>query len=122
MEEFDYVDMFVKMQEIRLFASTNVRHTKKESFTSFQKLDILPRILLSDLPLTPMNLTVMTRLSKFSVSRLIDKLEKKNFLTKEYNSQDKRSCILLSTDKGETELGMAYHYYLEHIYKLRRTV
>lgn len=122
MEEFDYVDMLVKMQEIRLFASINVRRTKKGSFNSSQELDILSRLVLSDSPLTPMDLTIMTGLSKSSVSRLIERLEKKDFLTKEYNSKDKRSYILISTDKGRAELGMAYRYYLEPIYKLRRTI
>ncbi|MDE5618947.1 MAG: MarR family transcriptional regulator [Ruminococcus sp.] len=122
MKEFDYVDMLVKMQEIRLFASINVRRTKKGKLTSSQELDILSRIVLADSPMTPMDLSLMTGLSKSSVSQLIDKLEKKNFLTKEYSSQDKRSYILLSTDKGKTELEMTYRYYLEPIYKLRKTI
>lgn len=122
MEDLNWVYMMEKMQDIRLFSSLHVRQTRKDSVISSQELDMLSRILMSDEALTPLELTVMTGLSKSAVSRLIERLEKKRLLTKVYNLKDKRSYTLLITEKGNQELEQTYRYYLEPIYKLRRTL
>ncbi len=122
MEDFNWVYMMEKMQDIRLFSSLHVRQTKKDSIISSQELDLLSRILLSGEALTPLELTVMMGLSKSAVSRLIESLEKKRLLTKLYNLKDKRSYTLLITEQGNQELEQTYRYYLEPIYKLRRTL
>lgn len=121
MEDFDWMDMMEKMQEIRLFSSLHIRG-KREGAASPQEMDILSRIMLSNVPPTPFGLTVQTGLSKPAVSRLIDSLEKKNFLSKQYNEKDRRSYTLYITEKGNQELEQAYHHYLEPIYKLRRSI
>ena len=121
MEDFDWIDMMEKMQEIRLFSSLHIRG-KREGATSPQEVDILSRVILSKTPLTPLDLTVVTGLSKSAVSRLIESLEKKEFLLKEYNAKDKRSYTLFITEKGNQELEQAYQHYLKPIYKLRRTL
>ena len=77
---------------------------KKGGITSAQELDLLSRIVLSDAELTPLELTVLTGLSKSAVSRLIEHLERKELLQKKYNSNDKRSYTLLCTAKGTMEL------------------
>ncbi|MDE6607245.1 MAG: MarR family transcriptional regulator, partial [Lachnospiraceae bacterium] len=87
-----------------------------------QEVDVLSRILLSDTPLKPLELAAQMGLSKSAVSRLIDNLEKKDFLSKQYNEKDKRSYTLYITENGNQELEQAYHHYLEPIYKLRRTI
>ena len=117
MEDFNWVYMMEKMQDIRLFSSLHVRQTKKDSIISSQELDLLSRILLSGEALTPLELTVM-----MGLSRLIERLEKKRLLTKLYNLKDKRSYTLLITEQGNQELEQTYRYYLEPIYKLRRTL
>ena len=122
MEEFDWIDMMEKMQDIRLFSSLNVKRSKRNGLTSSQEITILSTIVLSDKPITPMELTMLTGLSKSSVSRLIERLEKKNFIIKQYNFKDKRSYTLLSTSEGNQELDQTYRYYLEPIYKLRRVL
>lgn len=122
MEEFDRTDMIEKMQDIRLFASLHVRRNKRGSLTSAQEITLLSRIVLSDSPLTPMELTVLTGLSKSSVSRLIERLTQKEFITKQYSVKDRRSYTLLGTEKGNQELEQTYRYYLSPIYKLRRTL
>ena len=81
MEDYNWVDMMEKMQEIRLFSSLHIRG-KRKGATSPQELDILSRIVLSDTPLTPLDLSALTGLSKSAVSRLIESLEKKDFLVK----------------------------------------
>ena len=70
--------------------------------------------------LTPLELTVLTGLSKSAVSRLIEHLERKELLQKKYNSNDKRSYTLLCTAKGTMELEKTYQYCLEPIYRLRK--
>lgn len=121
MEDFEWMEMMTKMQEIRLFASLHIRG-KREGATSSQEVDVLSRIILSNEPLTPLDLTILTGLSKSAVSRLIDSLEKKGFLLKQYKEKDKRSYTLHITEKGNQELEQVYYHYLEPIYKLRRTI
>lgn len=121
-EEFNWIDMMEKMQNIRLFSNLHVRRVKKGSITSSQELDMLSRIRLSDVSRTPMELAVQTGLGKSSVSRLIEHLEKNEFITKRYSSEDKRSYTLHITEKGDKELEQTYRYYLEPIYELRRTL
>lgn len=121
MEDFDWMDMMEKMQEIRLFASLHIRG-KREGATSSQELDVLSRIILSPVPLTPLDLAAVTGLSKSAVSRLIESLEKKEFLIKQYKETDKRSYTLHATENGNHELEQACQHYLEPIYNLRRTI
>lgn len=121
MEDYDWIDMMEKMQEIRLFSSLHIRG-KRKGATSPQEVDMLSRIFLSESPLTPLDLSTLTGLSKSAVSRLIDSLEKKEFLGKIYNEKDKRSYRLHITEKGNQELKQTYQHYLEPIYRLRRTL
>lgn len=121
MENFDWIEMMEKMQEIRLFSSLHIRG-KRKGATSPQEVDMLSRIFLSESPLTPLDLSALTGLSKSAVSRLIDSLEKKEFLTKIYKEKDRRSYHLHITEKGNQELQQAYQHHLEPIYRLRRTL
>lgn len=113
--------MMEKMQEIRLFSSLNIRG-KRKGTASPQELDILSRIMLSGVPMTPLDMASVTGLGKSAVSRLIESLESKAFLSKQYNKKDKRSYTLHITEKGNKELRQAYHHYLEPVYRLRRTI
>ena len=113
--------MMEKMQEIRLFSSLHIRG-KRKGATSPQEVDILSRILFSDGLLTPLDLATQTGLGKSAISRLIEGLEKKDFLLKRYNERDRRSYTLHITEKGTKEMEQAYHHYLEPVYKLRRTI
>lgn len=121
MEEFDWMEMMEKMQEIRLFASLHIRG-KRNGAASPQEVDVLSRIMLSDELLTPLGLAAQTGLSKSAVSRLIEGLEKKDFLRKQYSKKDKRSYTLHITEKGNHEMAQAYRHYLEPVYRLRRTI
>lgn len=121
MEDFDWMDMMEKMQDFRLFSSLHVKG-KRKGASSSQEIDVLSRIMLSAVPLTPFDLSVQMGLSKSAVSRLIESLERKRFLSKQYNERDKRSYTLYITKEGNQELEQAYHHYLEPVYKLRRTI
>ena len=115
MKDMSWIEMMKKAQEIRLFTSLQIKRAQKGGITSAQELDLLSRIVLSDAELTPLELTVLTGLSKSAVSRLIEHLERKELLQKKYNSNDKRSYTLLCTAKGTME-----QYCLEPIYRLRK--
>ena len=121
MEDFDWMDMMEKMQDFRLFSSLHVKGKRKGAASS-QEIDVLSRIMLSAVPLTPFDLSVQMGLSKSAVSRLIESLERKRFLSKQYNERDKRSYTLYITKEGNQELEQAYHHYLEPVYKLRYTI
>ena len=106
MEDYNWLDMMEKMNEIRLFSSLHIRG-KRKGATSPQEIDMLSRIFISDEAKTPLDLSVLMGLSKSAVSRLIESLEKKEFLEKQYSEKDKRSYTLYITEKGHQELQQA---------------
>ena len=52
--DYDWIEMMNYMQNLRQFCSRNVRRTEKGSISTSQELDLLSRISLSDVPLTPL--------------------------------------------------------------------
>ena len=120
MENLNLSEMFENLQEIRIFCRHQSKRLKRGTILSSQMLDILSRIVLSDSPLTPLKLSEMTGLSKSSVSRLIENLEKNELIKKHYSSKDKRSYTLISTEKGNNELERAFRYYLEPVCELKK--
>lgn len=121
MEDYDWLDMMEKMHEIRLFSSLHIRGKRKGAISP-QEIDMLSRIFISEEARTPLDLSVLMGLSKSAVSRLIESLEKKEFLEKQFSKKDKRSYTLYITEKGHQELQQAYRHYLKPIYNLRRTL
>lgn len=119
MKEYTWVDMMEIMQDIRLFSSLHIRHSKKEGITTAQEMDLLSRLVFAEAPLTPHEITVQMGICKSAISRLIEHLEKKGFLKKQQSEKDKRSYVLLITEKGNQELDSTYRYYLEPIYHLK---
>lgn len=122
MKDYTWMDMMEIMQDIRLFSSLHIRHSKKEGITTAQEMDLLSRIVFAKTPLTPHELTSQMGLCKSAVSRLIEHLEKKGFLMKQKSEQDKRSYVLLITEQGNQELDQTYRYYLEPVYHLKRVM
>ena len=68
MKDMSWIEMMKKAQEIRLFTSLQIKRAQKGGITSAQELDLLSRIVLSDAELTPLELTVLTGLSKSAVN------------------------------------------------------
>lgn len=122
MEEYQWTDMMEIMQEIRLFSSLHIRRSKREGITTAQEMDLLSRVTFAKNPLTPHDLTVQMGLRKSAVSRLIEHLEKKGFLEKKQSESDKRSYVLMITQKGTQELDQTYRYYLEPVYHLKKVM
>ena len=115
-----WIEMMKKAQEIRLFTSLQIKRAQKGGITSAQELDVVVLKKMTYPKEKPLELTVLTGLSKSAVSRLIEHLERKELLQKKYNSNDKRSYTLLCTAKGTMELEKTYQYCLEPIYRLRK--
>lgn len=122
MKEYTWMDMMEIMQDIRLFSSLHIRHSRKEGITTAQEMDLLSRMVFAKMPLTPHELAMQMGLCKPAVSRLIEHLEKKGFLEKQKSEQDKRSYVLLITEKGKQELDRTYRYYLEPVYHLKKVM
>lgn len=118
--DYDWIEMMNYMQNLRQFCSRNVRRTGKGSISTSQELDLLSRISLSDVPLTPHELCSCMGLGKSAVSRVIEHLEKKELLIKKPNLADKRSYLLSITEEGQKALEETYEYYLSPIYTMRR--
>ena len=110
--DYDWIEMMNYMQNLRQFCSRNVRRTEKGSISTSQELDLLSRISLSDVPLTPHELCGCMGLGKSAVSRLIEHLVKKELLTKEPSLTDRRSYHLSITERGQKALEETYNYYL----------
>lgn len=122
MQEYDWHDMMNYMQDIRVFCSLNVKRAKKDGITSAQELDFLSRIALSNVPMTPHDLSLAMSLNKSAISRLIIHLEKKGFLQKVQSPTDHRSYTLMLTENGHIELNQTYQYYLGPVYALRKSL
>lgn len=122
MNDINLMKMMENMQDIRLFSSLHVRQIKRVGAASSRELDILYRIIFSDKAPTPLELSELTGQSKSAVSRIIDNLVTKGFISKQYSAEDKRSYTLNITDKGNQELEKTIRYYLEPIYELRRVI
>lgn len=122
MGDIDWIHMMEQMQDIRLFSRLNVRRKRQSECFSSEALDLLSRIALTEGPVTPLNLSVQTGLTKPMVSKLIESLNQQGFLTKERAEKDRRSYFLAITEKGHQELNTTYTYYLEPVYELRRNL
>lgn len=111
LKNLDWIASMEKMEDIRLFSSLCVKKTRKGSFTSAQEIDALFRIALYDRPLTPLELSQCMGVSKPLISRLLENLRKKEYITKELTPGDGRSYCIQITGKGHTELIETYRYY-----------
>ena len=120
MQEYNWIDMMNKMQELRLFCSLTERGAKKEGLTSAQELDLLSRAVLSEVPLTQQEFSISMGLKKSAVSRLLRGLIEKKLLEKIPREEDRRSYTIRVTEAGHEELRQTYQYYLGPIYRLRR--
>lgn len=106
-----WIETMEKMEDIRLFSSLCVKKARKGSFTSAQEIDALFRIALSDVLLTPLELSRHMSISKPLTSRLVENLRKKGYITKEPDPEDRRSYCIQITETGRQVLADVYCYY-----------
>lgn len=120
MEDFNWIYMIEKMQEIRLFSRTIVQRTTKLSELPGQHLDLLSHLVLHEEGMTPKCLSKIMGVNKTIISRIVDKLSQGEYLIKIPDPNDKRSYSILITDLGRAEIDKVYKFYLGPIYELRR--
>lgn len=120
MEDFNWIYMIEKMQDIKLFSRIIIRRSTKEYEMPPQHLELLSQLIIHKDGMTPMNLSKIMGVNKTIISRIIDNLNKGGYLTKTKDIKDKRSYIISITDLGIEQVQKIYEYYLSPIYELRR--
>ena len=120
MDNFDWIDMTLKMNEIRLFSRTLVHRYTPELERSTQEYDLLSQLIKNEEGMTPIKLSKAMCLNKTILSRLIDSLSKNGYVIKKPDMHDKRSYSVCITEAGRKELQKIYELYLLPIYKLRK--
>lgn len=119
MKDENWLDMVKKQGELRHFGSLAVRKTQKGNQISAQEIDFLFRAAFAKDVMTPGQLAIAMGVSKTIVSRLIEQLEKKAFISKEKAENDKRSYVIRVTDSGKEEIDRMYYYYMNPLYELK---
>ncbi|MBN1073940.1 MarR family transcriptional regulator [Clostridium botulinum] len=120
MEDLNWIDMMEKMQNIKYFSRTLICRPTKEYQISAEHLDLLSQLVVRNEKITPMALSKIMRVSKTSISRIIEQLDNQGYLIKTKDEKDKRSYFVTITPLGEEKLKKIYNYYLSPIYELRR--
>lgn len=118
-KDCNQIKVMTDTQNIRLFSSLCVKKTYKGALSSAQEIDMLFRIASATSPITPLKLSQYMGISKTMVSRLLDSLEKKEYITKEKTKNDKRSYFVNISKKGREQLKKMYFYYSEPLQKLK---
>lgn len=118
MSEVNWIEMIKRMNDIRLFSRTLIRRSTAEYEISAQHLDLLSQLLINSEGMTPICISKSMCLSKTIVSRLIESLSKKGYITKRPDLKDKRSYSVIITEQGKAEVYKIYTFYLSPIYEL----
>lgn len=119
MKDKNWLDMVKKQGELRHFGSLAVRKTQKGNQISAQEIDFLFRAAFAKEVMTPGQLAIAMGVSKTIVSRLVEQLEGKAFISKEKDENDKRSYVVKVTDSGKEEIDRMYYYYMNPLYELK---
>ena len=122
MEDFNWIYMIEKMQDITSFSKTIVHRATKEYEIPAQHLDLLSQLIIHKEGMTPMSLSKIMGVNKAIISRIIDSLNKGGYLIKTQDIKDKRSYYVSITDSGMEQVKKIYEYYLSPIYELRRAL
>ena len=122
MEDFNWIYMIEKMQDITSFSKTIVHRATKEYDIPAQHLDLLSQLIIHKEGMTPMSLSKIMGVNKAIISRIIDSLNKGGYLIKTQDIKDKRSYYVSITDSGMEQVKKIYEYYLSPIYELRRAL
>ncbi|MFO8068422.1 MAG: MarR family transcriptional regulator [Alkalibacterium sp.] len=83
------------------------------------EMGVLIFIQKQDMAVTPMNISQFFKITKPSVTSMVNALVKKGYLLKEQSEADKRSYELKTTDKGNKLVESTYNDYYMSIELLR---
>ena len=115
-----WTDMAVYTQEIQRFARLFIHQKGSFIIATPGALDLLSRLAVTQQQLTPLMLSREMGMTKASVSRLISRLAKDGFLTKQKRDRDERSCYLQITGAGREALNKDYKKLLAPAYRMYR--
>lgn len=83
------------------------------------EMGVLIFIQKQDMPVTPMNISQFFKITKPSVTSMVNALVKMGYLLKEQSEADKRSYVLKVTDKGNELVESTFTDYYKSIELLR---
>ncbi len=110
------------MQVIQSFSKLSALPKSHMALASPAELDLLSRLALSQVPLTPFTLSQQMGMKKSAISRLITSLLQHGYLEKEISQLDKRSYHLHLTKKGHEELDKNYQQMLQPVICIYKTL
>ncbi|MGL4773697.1 MAG: MarR family winged helix-turn-helix transcriptional regulator [Clostridium sp.] len=120
MDEFKWIYMLERMQEIKKFSRVMIKRATKEYEIPAEHLDLLSQLSVKKEKMTPMTLSQTMGVSKTIISRIIDQLNKKGYVEKIKDEKDKRSYYVSITEEGKEQINKIYIHYLSPIYELER--
>lgn len=68
--------------------------------------------------ITIQEIGVTLNITKSGISKIIDRLEKKGYVSKEQSSVDGRVCCVLPTEKGSCAISNISHQYIEYLFEV----
>lgn len=104
----------VASEEISLFCRINL-NTKKELPIRSGEMGFLIYLVKGNNNNTPIEIAKFFKFSKAMVTNMVSSLSKSGYLTKEKNSEDKRSIILVPTEKAIDLVEKAYVEYYKNM-------
>ena len=122
MDDYTWIEMMEKMQDLRLFCKLSTSRSKMSSLLycpgagfSFQNRAFRREIM-------PFQTQQFYEFSKPLITRLIEQTEEKGFIRKEHNDSDKRGYNVCITPCGRKILEETYHDFLAPVYRIYRTI
>lgn len=115
------IEMLKDMQEFRVFCNNMSQRNIAGKVTSIQELDILSRIHMTK-SVTSLDLCHGMNLSKPAISRLINRLIKKDLIIKRRSKEDNRVYYLELTEQGIEETKNTYIYYLTPLLNIQKSL
>lgn len=104
----------VASEEISLFCRINL-NTKKELPIRSSEMGFLIYLVKGNNKNTPIEIAKFFKFSKAMVTNMVSSLSKSGYITKEKNSEDKRSIILVPTEKAIDLVEKAYIEYYKNM-------
>lgn len=121
MSEFNWLQLFAYLQELRYFSRSLLAQGQNCTLTA-SELELLSRLYLQTAESTPLVLSRQSGMKKEAVSRCLRLLFEKGYITKEKHPQDERSYILSLTESGKVALQENYGPILQPLYELQRSM
>ena len=108
----DWIVLSEYMHKLQAFSRLSLLRQSSEAIASAGEMELLSRVALSDVPLTPLQLSEQMEVKKSAVSRILHTLFESGYLEKLPNPCDRRSFSLSVTEAGRAYLNENYRIFL----------